>query len=1144
MDTGTDEQLTPTTFSQREEVILAFWRDHQIFQKSLAARADSEHYTFYDGPPFATGTPHYGHILASAIKDAVPRYQTMRGRYVARRWGWDCHGLPIENIVEKSLGISGKKEIEAYGVDKFNAEARSKVLAYVHDWKKTVERMARWVDFDGSYKTMDTTYIESVWWALGELTDKGLIYEGTRVLPYCTRCETPIAQSEIAMDNSYKLIRDLSVYVKFELVDEPGTYLLAWTTTPWTLPGNTAAAVRGDLTYIKVLYRGERYIVAKPLAEKLFVEEYQVLEEFPGSALIGKKYQPLFPYYLDREFPNKAQAWQVYAADYVADDMGSGIVHIAPAFGEEDMALAKQYQIPHITHVGRDGKFLPEVTDFAGLTVKPKDAHDQTDIELIKKLAADGTLFAKEKIEHAYPHCFRCETPLIYYALPAWFVKIEELKPRLRELNEQIDWVPGYLKHGRFQKSFEAAPDWNISRNRYWASPLPFWKCTECSALRVVRSAEEFRDQVVKRNTFVFLRHGEAEKDLSKILDYDDLGSGLTERGREQIRAVAETLKGQGITKIIASPVLRTTETATIVAEALGLPVESDPRIREIHFGELRGKPVAEWHALMQTPDDLWLTGVPGGETWTQVQQRMVDALEEINCRYRGEKILIVSHGDPLYTLFLRLAGKTERVMRDSDVAYPKEASVTTWDVNLFDLHRPYIDEITFTCDCGGQMTRIPEVIDCWFESASMPFAANHYPFENSQWFSKNFPADFVAEYIAQTRTWFYYMHVLSTILFDTAPFRHVVTTGTILAEDGQKMSKSKQNFPDPWLVFEKYGVDALRFHLLGSSLLKAEDMNFSESELADVFKKHILRLQNVLAFAELYPAAEITGDPQSTNSLDRWITARLAAVVQAVTEAMDRYTLDAALRPIGEFIDDLSVWYVRRSRERLKDEDPAISEPARATLGYVLTEFAKVIAPFIPFSAEMIYQSIRTTASRESVHLEDWPEVRTPDHTLLEQMARIRALVELGHADRNTKGIKLRQPLSQVTLTGVKELPGELVEILLEELNVKAVAYGAGEELTASVDPELTPELEREGLARELTRQIQSFRKEANLAIDQPAVIRWRTESSALKSVLTDAEFAARLKTTTLVAVDDTVELSKSVAVNGQPLAADLVIE
>lgn len=357
-------------------------------------------------------------------------------------------------------------------------------------------------------------------------------------------------------------------------------------------------------------------------------------------------------------------------------------------------------------------------------------------------------------------------------------------------------------------------------------------------------------------------------------------------------------------------------------------------------------------------------------------------------------------------------------------------------------------------------------------------------------------------------------------------------------------MSKSKQNFPDPWLVFEKYGVDALRFHLLGSSLLKAEDMNFSESELADVFKKHILRLQNVLAFAELYPAAGITGDPQSTNSLDRWITARLAAVVQAVTEAMDRYTLDAAVRPIGEFIDDLSVWYVRRSRERLKDEDPAISEPARATLGYVLTEFAKVIAPFIPFSAEMIYQSIRTTASRESVHLEDWPEVRTPDHTLLEQMARIRALVELGHADRNTKGIKLRQPLSQVTLTGVKELPGELVEILLEELNVKAVAYGAGEELTASVDPELTPELEREGLARELTRQIQSFRKEANLAIDQPAVIRWRTESSALKSVLTDAEFAARLKTTTLVAVDDTVELSKSVAVNGQPLAADLVIE
>lgn len=1148
-----DSNPVAKPFSKREEEILDFWHRAHIFEKSLKAREGSERYTFYDGPPFATGTPHYGHILASAIKDAVPRYQTMRGKYVARRWGWDCHGLPIENIVEKDLKISGKKDIEKLGIGKFNQYAKSKVLEYVGEWKRTVTRMARWVDFDGSYKTMDNTYIESVWWALAELNDKELIYEGTRVLPYCSRCETPIAQSEIAMDNSYKDIRDISVYVKFKLINEPDTYLLAWTTTPWTLPGNTAAAVNPDINYVYLKYFSGEWDNGKPvyqtaiLSEAIYQKVSQGTEPHPlyaalgflsretptgnekpesptiiktvkGSELVGLAYQPIFDYYAEKDFPNKENAWKVYPADYVTPESGSGIVHLAPAFGEEDMALAKQFQIPHITHVGRDGKFLSEVTDLAGELVKPKDDHQRTDILVIKKLAADGTLFAKESILHSYPHCFRCETPLIYYALPAWFVKIQEIKDQLILHNEEINWVPEYLKHGRFLKSMEAAPDWNISRNRFWASPLPIWKCVDCEKTRFVKSGAEFADQIVGRNKFYFVRHGEAEKDLSQILDYDEVGSPLTERGREQMRQVAQTVKDYGITKIVASPVIRTKETAEIFSQALNIPVEFDSRLRELDFGDWRGTSSAAWRSNDTDSTERWLTGPPNGESWSTLQRRMADAVADINSQNKGETILVVSHGDPLYVLYLRLAGVTEYVGRESDMAYPMEAVVTEKEVTLFDFHRPYIDEITFTCACGGQMHRIPEVVDCWFESASMPFAANHYPFERADSFSDSFPGDFVAEYIAQTRTWFYYMHVLSTILFDSAPFRNVITTGTILAEDGQKMSKSKQNFPDPWLVFEKYGVDALRFHLLGSSLLKAEDMNFSESELADVFKKHILRLQNVVAFYELYPVEAETEQLAREHILDRWVVQRLADVTGKVTTAMDRYELDQALRPVGEFIDDLSVWYVRRSRERMKDERREVSEPARQTLRHVLSEFSKVLAPFVPFSAEMLYQAVRRPTDCESVHLEDWPTPAAADEKLLSQMDRVRRFVELGHADRNVKKIKLRQPLQKVTLTGITELESPFIEILLEELNVKEVVLVGGEALGAEVDPALTPALEREGMERDLLRQIQGFRKFANLMVGESATIIWQSKVVAIGDVLRDARFMERLESTTLV--------------------------
>ncbi|MBI4032341.1 isoleucine--tRNA ligase [Candidatus Berkelbacteria bacterium] len=917
------QELNPV--AQAEEKILKFWRERDIFAKSLAQRESAPHYVFYDGPPFATGTPHYGHILASAIKDAVPRYQTMRGKYVARRWGWDTHGLPIENIVEKKLGISGRKEIEQIGIEVFNRTAREQVLTYVDEWKKTVERMARWVDFDGSYKTMDDDYIESVWWAFGQLYGRGLIYEGTRVLPYCPRCETPIAQSEIAMDNSYKDIRDLSVYVQVELIDQPGTYLVLWTTTPWTLPADTAAAVNPTLEYATVEHGGSRYIAVANRVKAIFGDDAKVVATQPGGELVGLQFKPLFDYFVDTDLEHRDRGWQVYPADYVTDDMGSGIVHLAPAYGEIDMELAKEHHIPYVVHVGPDGRFLPVVRDFAGLLVKPKDDHQQTDIAIIRYLAEHNLLLKKEKIVHSYPHCFRCETPLYYAAIPAWFIAIQQCKDRMAELNEEIDWVPDHLKHGRFLKSMQAAPDWNISRNRYWASPLPIWKCAN--------------------------GHVTAVNSRS-------------------------------------------------------------------HLKELGG----------EVPNDL---------------------------------------------------------------------------------HRPYIDAVHFPCpECQGETTRIPEVFDCWFESASMPFAANHYPFENTDQFANNFPSDFVAEYIAQTRTWFYYMHVLAVILFDREPFRHVVTTGNILAEDGKKMSKRLQNYPDPTYIVDRYGADALRYYLLASPVMRAQDINFSELGVDEVFKKVVLRLRNVMSFYELHPdRGETVAAPRSSDVLDRWIVSRLAELRAQMTDAMERYELDAALRPADQFIDDLSTWYVRRSRDRMRSADSAASE----TLRYVLYELGKLIAPFMPFVAETLYQTTRCHDDPESVHLADWPDELPVDQVILDQMAQVRELVSLGLEVRASASIRVRQPLASATVHGT-QLEGEYTDLLRDELNVRTIQQGSGKELAVEIDTAITPELKREGQVREVIRAVQQLRKQLGLSLDERAQLSVTGEGSAtVLAAKTDIESTTR---------------------------------
>lgn len=1138
-----------------EEKIVASWREKNIFQKSLDKPAPEGDYVFYDGPPFATGLPHYGHILVSAIKDTVPRYWTMRGKRVERRWGWDCHGLPIENIVEKELGVSGKKEIEALGVEKFNEHARSKVLEYVSYWKEVIDRMGRWVDFDGSYKTMDNTFIESVWWATKELWDKGRIYEGTKVLPYCPRCETPISSSEIAMDHSYKDITDISVYVKLELEDEnaagdvaaPKTFLVVWTTTPWTLPGNTAAAVNADIDYVKVKQGDAFYIVAKEKTS-VFKEAFEIVEEFKGSALVGKTYRPIFNFFAPdtdagKKILNRENGWKVYAAPYVTTEAGTGIVHLAPGYGEEDMALALEHKIPFVLHVGPDGKFTKELatpledgehTVLAGLSAKPKPTkeepalHQSSDILIIKHLAHTGALFAKEKIVHSYPHCFRCDTPVYYFALRAWFIKIQDAKKDMLAHNEHINWIPAHLKHGRFGKGIETAPDWNISRNRYWASPLPFWTCETCGETEAIGSLAELKARTKANNTYFVMRHGEAEHNTTDTISSSpDDKNPLTKKGREQVE---ETLKNLGnIDLIVSSDLMRTRQTSEIIAAKLGLSAEAvvyDERLRELKVGIFNGKKWSDYHNYFPTRESRFSSTPEGGETLIDLQNRVMATLFDYEKKYAGKNILFVTHGDSAFFLSTVSQGKSqEDIVRNFvegrgflGLGELKALDFSPYPHNkncALDFHRPYIDEITFacaTCAAAGKnavMHRIPEVIDGWFESGSMPYAPHHYPFENKEKFERTFPAQFIVEYIAQTRTWFYYTHTLAVLLFGKNAFENVVATGTVLAEDGQKMSKSKGNFPDPKLIFDKYGVDALRFYMLSSPLMKSEDLNFSEKGVDEAYKKIILRLKNVVSFFETYKAESVAAKPDSAHVLDRWIVARLDELIVKVTQAMDDYEIDKAFAPIDAFLEDLSVWYLRRSRERLKND-----VAARDTFAFVLLEFSKVIAPFVPFVAEENYGKLG--GALESVHLENWPKARVVDEGVVSDMAETRRLASLALEARARAGIKVRQPLGRMVLKE-KALEGkqDFIEILLDEVNIKTIEFDSSIDAEVMIDTTITPELRDEGMVRDLVRAMQDWRKGAGLKAGEAAGL--VVSTSAVGREFVEKNMAALLKAATL---------------------------
>lgn len=884
-------------FAKQEEEILKFWQRENIFQKSLANRKGAPKFIFYDGPPFANGLPHYGHILTMTIKDVVCRYKTADGFFVPRRGGWDTHGLPVEYEVEKELGISGKKEIESFGVEKFNQRAKNSVMRYAKEWIKTMERMGRWIDWQNAYTTMDSNYIESVWWVFKTLYQKGLIYQGYKSLPYCPRCGTPLSNFEV--NQGYKdNVKDPSIVVKFKILTLPhqDSFLLAWTTTPWTLPANTALAIGKKIDYLKVQVAKEKYIIAKKRLS-LIKGDYKIISHINPKDLIGLKYQPL--YSLDRlvlqnQNQNK-KIYQVVAADFVSVQEGTGIVHIAPAFGEDDLELSQKENLALIKTIDENGYIL------ASLNLPGKNKFvKQADDDILADLANRQLLFENSYTYHTYPFCWRCESPLIYYAMETWFFKVSKIRQELLEQNRLINWKPEYLKHGRFGKWLAHARDWAISRNRYWGAPIPVWQCqgkdkSHCRNIKVIGSLKELREFSLQ-------------------------------------------------------------------------PIKSE---------------------------------------------------------------------------------------------------------NI-DLHKPFIDKITFKCEnCGGQMSRVPEVLDCWFESGSMPYGQQHYPFENKQEFKNNFPADFIAEGLDQTRGWFYTLHVLATILFRKPAFKNVIVNGIVLSSGGKKLSKRLKNYDEPEKLFSGPGVDALRFFLISSSPL-GEDYRFSTEAVKLEVRKVLLPLWNSLSFLITY--AEIDkwrpkdlSIPKPKKVLNQWLLSRLFQTNLRVKKYLDAYDLTRASRGIETFIVDLSQWYLRRSRAERNPE-------FYSTLYFSLKNLAIIIAPFMPFIAEQIYQNLRQTQEPISVHLCDWPKSGKMNNFILEKMAQVRQFAEEGHCQRAQNKIRLRQPLAKITIP--IELDDNFKNILKDELNVMEVISGR----EIKLDTQITPKLKEQGILRDLVRSIQDLRKTAGL--------------------------------------------------------------
>lgn len=1149
---GEKQNLSKETLAGREERIGSKWKEEKIFEKTLEATKDGEPFVFFDGPPFATGLPHYGHLLAGTIKDVIPRFQTMRGRYVRRIWGWDCHGLPVENLIETELGFKNKRDIEEFGIGEFNARAEASVLKYDKEWKEVVPRMGRFVDMENAYKTMDAKYMLSVWWAFKTLHNKKYIYEGHKPMHICPRCETTLAASEVAL--GYKDVKDISVTVKFPLRDNPDVVFLAWTTTPWTLPGNVALAVNKDLTYARFTLPNDNltYIALKEALPKIAPEAI-ITAEMQGSELAGMAYIPPFMDYAnDPELVNRENGWHVYTADFVTSEGGTGIVHIAPAFGADDMALGREKNLPFVQHVKMDGTIKDEVSGFAGMMVKPKSDNDKerlgTDIAVLAYLQEHGIFYSKENIVHSYPHCWRCDYPLLNYATSSWFVNVADLKEKAVEANKQISWVPDAVGHGRFHNWLEGAQDWAISRSRYWGAPLPVWKCESCSEVKVIGGVDDLKNNQIKKNNFYAVRHGEAESNVKDVISCK-IGevNPLTEKGRTQAKQAANKLVGMNIDLIIASPMQRTKETAEIISETIGYSLDQiifDERIREVDLGDLDGHSNNEYREMFKTTKEKFERKAPGGESLVDMKKRYGEAVYEYNEKYDGKNILFVTHEYGVWMLDAVSRGadikESVRLREKAGEDYINNGEVH--DLNFvtlphnaeysLDIHRPHIDNVYLKCECGHQMKRIPDVFDCWFESGSMPYAQHGFigdeASEDGVQFIRNFPANFIAEGLDQTRGWFYTLMLLSIGLFGRAPYKSVIVNGLVLAEDGQKMSKKLRNYPDPTEIANKYGADALRFYLISSPAVRGEDLKFSAMGVDEIAKKLTLRLDNVRSFYEMYTTGkEIKRkQPETKNILDKWIIARFNETHVEATHYMETNELDKATKLILPLIDDLSTWWLRRSRDRLKGEG-AEKDNAESTLGYILFQLSRILAPYAPFLADDLYLRLPIENKKESVHLDSWPEPGIAFGDTIDIMEEVRKIVTLALEQRAKNGVKIRQPLSKLSI-GNKDIANnsELTSIILDELNVKSVAFDESLAKDSVVlDLQITPELKKEGLMRDILRAVQEERKKTGLHFEDKAELYIYGEGSLVETVNEMKDMLSDEANIIKIEIDETIE-------------------